>query len=127
MNAIWALPFYTSPLRDDGYDIAGYRDVHRDYGTLADFRQFVRAAHARDIRVITDLEINRTSTNTRGFSEPGAQSRDQYGATSTFGRATSKGTLARASSSLTPNAPIGLRMQLLAPTTGIASTRTSPI
>ena len=56
VNAIWILPFYPSPLRDDGYDIADYRGVHRDYGTLADFRQFVRAAHARDIRIITDLE-----------------------------------------------------------------------
>ena len=61
VNAIWVLPFYPSPLLDDGYDIAGYRNVHPDYGTLADFRLFVRAAHARDIRVITDLEINHTS------------------------------------------------------------------
>src|SRR5437879_8953929 len=49
VNAIWVLPFYPSPLRDDGYDIADYRDVHPDYGMLGDFRQFVRAAHSRDI------------------------------------------------------------------------------
>lgn len=48
VNAIWLLPFYPSPLLDDGYDISEYRAVHKDYGTLADFRQFVRAAHARD-------------------------------------------------------------------------------
>jgi maltose alpha-D-glucosyltransferase/alpha-amylase len=60
-NAIWLLPFYPSPLLDDGYDISGYRDVHPDYGTLADFRQFVRAAHARGIRVITELVVNHTS------------------------------------------------------------------
>ena len=61
VNAIWLLPFYPSPLRDDGYDISAYRDVHPDYGMLPDFRRFVRAAHSRDIRVITDLEINHTS------------------------------------------------------------------
>ena len=60
-NAIWLLPFYPSPLLDDGYDISGYRNVHPDYGTLADFRQFVRAAHARGIRVITELVVNHTS------------------------------------------------------------------
>ncbi len=47
VNAIWLLPFYPSPLLDDGYDISEYRAVHPDYGTLADFRQFVREAHAR--------------------------------------------------------------------------------
>ena len=46
VNAIWLLPFYPSPRLDDGYDISAYRDVHPDYGTLSDFRQFVRAAHA---------------------------------------------------------------------------------
>src|SRR6202166_495777 len=61
INAIWLRPFYPSPRLDDGYDISAYRDVHPDYGTLADFRQFVRAAHAHDIRVITDLEVNHTS------------------------------------------------------------------
>ena len=61
VNAIWLLPFYPSPRLDDGYDISGFRDVHPDYGTLSDFRQFVRAAHARNIRVITDLVVNHTS------------------------------------------------------------------
>jgi hypothetical protein len=126
VNAIWVLPFYPSPLLDDGYDISGYRDVHPDYGTLADFRQFVRAAHARDIRVITDLEITTPPTNTRGFSGPGAQSRDRYGAISMFGPTMTKSMLARASSSLTRNAPIGPGIQLLARITGIASSRTSP-
>src|ERR1700734_1866192 len=50
VNAIWLLPFYPSPRLDDGYDISAYREVHADYGTLADFRRFVRAAHARGIR-----------------------------------------------------------------------------
>ncbi len=61
VNAIWLMPFYPSPLLDDGYDISEYRNVHPDYGTLADFRHFVRAAHARGIRVITELVVNHTS------------------------------------------------------------------
>jgi maltose alpha-D-glucosyltransferase / alpha-amylase len=61
VNCIWLLPFYPSPLRDDGYDIAEYRDVHPDYGTMQDFRAFVRAAHAHGLRVITELVINHTS------------------------------------------------------------------
>jgi maltose alpha-D-glucosyltransferase / alpha-amylase len=61
VNAIWLLPFYPSPRRDDGYDISDYRGVHPDYGTLADFRRVVAGAHARDIRVITELVINHTS------------------------------------------------------------------
>src|SRR6202023_2469492 len=58
VNAIWLLPFYPSPRRDDGYDIADYRGVHPDYGTLADFRRVIAGAHERDIRVITELVIN---------------------------------------------------------------------
>ena len=54
---IWLLPFYPSPLRDDGYDIADYRDVHPSYGTLRDFRPFLREAHARGLRVITELVL----------------------------------------------------------------------
>jgi maltose alpha-D-glucosyltransferase/alpha-amylase len=61
VNAIWLLPFYPSPLRDDGYDIADYRNIHPQYGTRADFRNFVEQAHRRDIRVITELVINHTS------------------------------------------------------------------
>jgi maltose alpha-D-glucosyltransferase/alpha-amylase len=83
VNAIWLLPFYPSPRFDDGYDISGYRDVHADYGRLADFRQFVRAAHARDIRVITDLEVNHTSDQHPWFqrarhAKPGSTCRDFY-------------------------------------------------
>jgi maltose alpha-D-glucosyltransferase / alpha-amylase len=61
VDTVWVLPFYPSPLRDDGYDIADYRDVHPSYGTLRDFRRFVRAAHDRNLRVITELVINHTS------------------------------------------------------------------
>jgi len=61
VNAIWLMPFYPSPMRDDGYDIADYRNVAPEYGTRADFRAFVREAHRRGIRVITELVINHTS------------------------------------------------------------------
>ncbi len=61
ITAIWLLPFYPSPLRDDGYDIADYTNVHPDYGTLADFRQFLREAHQLGLRVITELVVNHTS------------------------------------------------------------------
>jgi maltose alpha-D-glucosyltransferase/alpha-amylase len=61
ITAVWLLPFYPSPLRDDGYDIADYRDIHPSYGTMKDFREFVREAHRRGIRVITELVVNHTS------------------------------------------------------------------
>ncbi len=61
VTAIWMLPFYPSPRRDDGYDIADYRGVHPDYGSLSDVRRFIEAAHERNIRVITELVINHTS------------------------------------------------------------------
>jgi maltose alpha-D-glucosyltransferase/alpha-amylase len=61
VTAVWLLPFYPSPLRDDGYDIADYRAVHPDYGSMRDFRAFVREAHRRGLRVITELVINHTS------------------------------------------------------------------
>jgi maltose alpha-D-glucosyltransferase/alpha-amylase len=60
-NTIWLLPFYPSPLKDDGYDIASYEEINQTYGTVSDFRAFMEAAHARNIRVITELVINHTS------------------------------------------------------------------
>ena len=61
VTAIWLLPFYPSPRKDDGYDIAEYREVSPDYGTMEDVRAFIDAAHERGIRVITELVINHTS------------------------------------------------------------------
>jgi maltose alpha-D-glucosyltransferase/alpha-amylase len=83
VNAIWLLPFYPSPRRDDGYDIADYRGVHPDYGTLADFRRVVAGAHARDMRVITELVINHTSDQHEWFqraraAKPGSAARRYY-------------------------------------------------
>ena len=83
VNAIWLLPFYPSPWRDDGYDIADYRGVHPAYGTVRDFKRFLREAHARDLRVITELVINHTSNQHPWFerarrAKPGSTHRDFY-------------------------------------------------
>ncbi len=61
ITCIWLLPFFPSPLRDDGYDISNYTDVNPSYGTLADFRQFLDAAHQRNMQVMIELVINHTS------------------------------------------------------------------
>ena len=61
VTAIWLLPFYPSPLKDDGYDIADYCDVHPMYGTLGDFKKFLAEAHRHGLRVITELVLNHTS------------------------------------------------------------------
>ena len=61
VNAIWLLPFYPSPLKDDGYDVADYHNVHPHYGTRADFRTFLREAHRAGLKVITELVVNHTS------------------------------------------------------------------
>jgi maltose alpha-D-glucosyltransferase / alpha-amylase len=83
VTTVWVLPFYPSPLRDDGYDIARYRDVNPSFGTLRDFRRFVRAAHERGLRVITELVINHTSDQHRWFqraraAKPGSVHRNYY-------------------------------------------------
>src|SRR5271169_7229293 len=61
VNTIWLLPFYPSPGKDDGYDIADYHNIHAQYVTRADFKHFVDEAHRRGLRVITELVINHTS------------------------------------------------------------------
>ena len=69
INAIWLMPFFPSPLRDDGYDIADYRSVHSSYGTLEDFKLFLDAAHQRGIRVIIEMVLNHTSDQHPWFQE----------------------------------------------------------
>jgi len=83
VTAIWLLPFYPSPRRDDGYDIGEYRDVSSDYGTMEDARAFIAAAHARGMRVITELVINHTSDQHAWFqaarkAPAGSPERDFY-------------------------------------------------
>ena len=69
VTALWLLPFYPSPMRDDGYDIADYFDVNPNFGTLDDFRAFLDAAHDRNLRVITELVINHTSDQNPWFQK----------------------------------------------------------
>ena len=83
VTALWLLPFYPSPLRDDGYDISDYQAVHPDSGTLDDFKVFLREAHRRGLRVITELVINHTSDTHPWFqrarrSPPGSPEREFY-------------------------------------------------
>lgn len=69
MTAIWLLPFYPSPLKDDGYDIADYMNINPDYGTIKDFKEFLNQAHQRGIRVITELVLNHTSDQHEWFQK----------------------------------------------------------
>ena len=83
VNTLWLLPFYPSPGKDDGYDIADYRRINPDFGTMRDFRKFMTEAHRRDLRVITELVINHTSDQHPWFkrarrSRPGSDARNWY-------------------------------------------------
>ena len=83
VTALWLLPFYPSPLADDGYDISDYTEIHPAYGTLREFRQFLREAHARGLRVITELVLNHTSDQHWWFQRarrapPGSSEREFY-------------------------------------------------
>jgi maltose alpha-D-glucosyltransferase / alpha-amylase len=69
VTCLWLLPFYPSPLRDDGYDIADYYNVSKLYGSMADFQDFLDEAHRRGLRVITDLVVNHTSDQHPWFQE----------------------------------------------------------
>ncbi|MDB5817481.1 MAG: Trehalose synthase-like [Rhizobacter sp.] len=83
VNTIWLMPFYPSPLRDDGYDISEYEDVHPQYGTLDDFKEMMAEAHKLGLRVITELVINHTSNDHPWFqaarlAPPGSPERNFY-------------------------------------------------
>ncbi|MCM8570230.1 maltose alpha-D-glucosyltransferase [Gramella jeungdoensis] len=83
VTAIWLLPFYPSPLRDDGYDIADYYSINPSYGNVEDFKRFIKEAHERGLKVITELVINHTSDQHPWFQKarkapPGSPERDYY-------------------------------------------------
>ncbi|MFC5270205.1 maltose alpha-D-glucosyltransferase [Adhaeribacter terreus] len=83
VTAIWLLPFYPSPLRDDGYDIADYYTINPSYGNINQFKRFLKEAHARGLKVITELVINHTSDQHPWFQRarhaaPGSEERDYY-------------------------------------------------
>ena len=82
IDCIWLLPFYKSPLRDDGYDISDYTEINPQYGNLSQFKAFLEEAHQRNIKVITDLVLNHTSDQHHWFQEarkdPHSPKRDYY-------------------------------------------------
>jgi maltose alpha-D-glucosyltransferase/alpha-amylase len=83
VNTIWLLPFYPSPMRDDGYDISDYRKIYPEYGDMADFRLFVKEAHSRNLKVISELVVNHTSDQHPWFqaarrAPPGSSKRNFY-------------------------------------------------
>jgi maltose alpha-D-glucosyltransferase/alpha-amylase len=83
VTCIWLLPFFPSPLRDDGYDIANYVDVNPSYGTLNDFKLFLDAAHQRNMQVLIELVVNHTSDQHPWFkaarlAPPGSPAREMY-------------------------------------------------
>ena len=83
VTALWLLPFYPSPMRDGGYDIANYTGIHPEYGEMRDFTRFIREAHARGMRVITELVVNHTSDQHPWFqraraAKPGSAARNWY-------------------------------------------------
>ncbi len=83
VSAVWLLPFYPSPWKDDGYDISDYTGIHQAYGNLRDFKRLLREARKRDLRIITELVINHTSNQHPWFdrarrAKPGSKYRDFY-------------------------------------------------
>ncbi len=82
VTCLWLLPFYPSPLKDDGYDVADYCNVHPSFGTLEDFQVFLDAAHGRGLRVVTDLVVNHTSDQHPWFQsargDPASPFRNYY-------------------------------------------------
>src|SRR3546814_13663718 len=79
VDCLWVPPFFPSPLRDDGYDVADYTGVLPELGTVADFQEFLDAAHERDIRVIIDFVMNHTSDEHTWFQEIGRATRRERG------------------------------------------------
>jgi maltose alpha-D-glucosyltransferase/alpha-amylase len=83
VTALWLLPFYPSPLKDDGYDIADYTNINPSFGNLRDFKAFLREAHRRGLKVITELVVNHTSDQHPWFqnarrAKPGSNRRNFY-------------------------------------------------
>ena len=127
INCVWLLPFFPSPLKDDGYDISDYRNVHPSYGTLRDFEEFVRAAHDRHIKVLIELVVNHTSDQHPWFQRArrapkGSPEREFYVWSDTDKKFPETRIIF-----LEPRSPTGPGTTSRSSTTGIASSRISPI
>jgi maltose alpha-D-glucosyltransferase/alpha-amylase len=107
VTAIWMLPFYPSPLRDDGYDIADYYSVNPSYGTIEDFRALLEDAHRRNIRIITELVLNHTSDQNPWFQRRAGLRQGHRSGTSTSGAIIQKNIARRGSSSKISKLRIG--------------------
>ena len=126
VTALWLLPFYPSPGRDDGYDISDYGDINPVFGTMRDFRRFMQDAKRRGLRVITELVVNHTSDQHPWFkrakrSSKGSSARNWY----VSGTTPIRDTLARASFSATAKNRTGPGTRRRKPITGIASSHIS--
>ena len=123
VTCIWLLPFFPSPLRDDGYDIADYLSVHPNYGTMEDFREFLVQAHNRGLQVMIELVSITPPTNIPGSSGLALPQKTRLSATSTCGVIPIKNIPARASFLRIPRNPIGPGILMPNSTTGIVSFR----
>ena len=128
VTCLWLLPFFPSPLKDDGYDISDYLDVHPSYGTLDDFKTFLTAAHDRDLQVLIELVVNHTSDQHPWF-QGGASgaAAGRRSATSTFGATPTRNTKTPGSSSRTRKSPTGPGTRWRRHTTGTGFSRISRI
>ena len=79
VDCLWLSPFYASPLRDDGYDIADYYSIHPDYGTMEDFEELIAQLHRRGMRIMTDLALNHTSSDHPWFQASRTDPTGPYG------------------------------------------------
>src|ERR1700758_1503911 len=127
VTALWLLPFYPSPGRDDGYDISDYRTINADFGTMFDFRRFMQEARRRKLRVLTELVVNHTSDQHPWFVRARQSKPASDAATGMYGVTTTKPMRARASSSATPRNQIGRGTRLPGRIIGTASFRISRI
>ncbi len=126
VTCLWLLPFFPSPLRDDGYDIADYSQVHPSYGTLDDFQRFLAAAHERRLHVVIEVVLNHTSEQHPWFSVPALRLLARSNATITCEATRTRSTGTHGLSSSTGDAPTGRGNALPMRITGIGSFITSP-
>jgi hypothetical protein len=125
VTCLWLLPFFPSPLRDDGYDIADYRQVHTSYGTLDDFKSFLEAAHRRGLRVVISSYSTTRPTSTPGSRAQSTPHPGRRSGSTTSGATRIRSTARRVSSSPTPSARTGPGIPKPRLTTGTASSSTN--
>ncbi|XWK70762.1 alpha-amylase family glycosyl hydrolase [Tunturiibacter gelidiferens] len=121
VTCLWLLPFFPSPLRDDGYDIANYVDVNPSYGTLNDFKQFLDAAHLRGMQVMIELVINHTSDQHPWFKAARLAPKGSPSAICTSGATRTSSSRGSESSSPTQKSRTGPGTMSRSSTTGTAS------